>query len=122
MLRTTTTAAAMTYRSSGIGTSRRLHALWDTGVLEAAAIGNERAYALGLARSITPGEIATWSGGTPIDWANESYGVAKRLIYGAWPHAGPLPGDYVTMALPIVNEQLEKAGVRLAILLNNTLR
>jgi hypothetical protein len=41
------------------------------------------------------------------------------MIYGMWPHQpGPLPASYEQMALPVVNVQLEKAGVRLAALLN----
>ena len=34
------------------------------------------------------------------------------------PHIGKLPDDYETKALPIVNEQLERAGLRLATVLN----
>jgi hypothetical protein len=81
--------------------------------------GDERAYALRLVRAINPNDIDRWSSGTPAAWANESYGIARKLIYGTWPHApGPLPASYEATALPVVNVQLEKAGVRLAALLN----
>jgi hypothetical protein len=36
-------------------------------------------------------------------------------VYGRLPHSGVLPENYEATALPIVNEQLERAGVRLAI-------
>jgi hypothetical protein len=48
-----------------------------------------------------------------------SYRIARRLIYGDWPHQpGPLPASYETAALPVVNVQLERAGVRLAAVLS----
>ncbi len=102
-----------------LGHRTNLHAIWDTGILAPAVRGDERAYALRLVRSITPGEIAKWRGGSAADWANESHGVAQQVIYGELPHEpGYLPASYERAALPIVNEQLEKAGVRLAAVLN----
>jgi hypothetical protein len=103
-----------------MGRQTNLHAVWDTGILAPAVAGDERAYALQLTRSITPEQ---WRGGSAADWATESYGVARRLIYGEWPHQpGPLPASYETAALPVVNGQLEKAGVRLAHVLNEAMR
>ena len=105
-----------------LGHRTNLHAVWDTGILAPAVRGAERAYALHLVRSITPGEIAKWRGGSAADWANESHHVAQRVIYGELPHEpGYLPASYERAALPIVNEQLEKAGVRLAAALNTVL-
>lgn len=43
------------------------------------------------------------------------------MVYGALPHSGTLPESYEGAALPVVNEQLEKAGVRLAMVLNAAL-
>jgi hypothetical protein len=77
---------------------------------------------LRLVKSITPDEIANWRGGWAADWANESHAVAQRVIYGELPHeTGYLPASYERTALPVVNEQLEKAGVRLAAVLNAVL-
>ncbi len=105
-----------------LGRRTNLHAVWDTGILALAVQGDERAYALRLEHSITPADLARWRGGSPIDWANESHGIAVRVIYGELQHApGPLPESYEQAALPIVNEQLEKAGVRLAATLNEAL-
>jgi len=99
-----------------------LHAVWDTGILAPAVRGDERAYALRLVKSITPAEIAKWRGGSAADWANESHAIAQRIIYGELPHEpGYLPSSYERAALPIVNEQLEKAGVRVAAVLNAVL-
>jgi hypothetical protein len=83
---------------------------------------DERAYALRLARSITPEQLKRWRVGTGAWWADEGHGVAVKAIYGTLPHAGALPDGYETVALPIVDEQLEKAGVRLAMVRNVVLR
>lgn len=44
-----------------------------------------------------------------------------RTIYGRLLHSGVLLENYEAAALPIVNEQLERAGVRLAMTLNKIL-
>ncbi len=105
------------------GRETSLHAVWDTGILAAARITDERAYALSLARSISPSEAEQWRNGTPADWACDSYGVARNFIYGVWPHSpGVLPASYEQKATYVVQVQLEKGGVRLAAVLNDTLR
>jgi hypothetical protein len=59
----------------------------------------------------------------PASWADESYAVARQLIYGEWPHSpGALPATYEAAALPVVNVQRERAGIRLAAVLNAVLR
>jgi hypothetical protein len=105
-----------------MGRPTNLHAVWDSGILEAAGIKDERTYALDLARSITQAEANEWSAGTAADWANDSYGIASHWIYGVWPHSpGPLPASYEQAAIYVVNVPLEKAGVRLAATLNAAL-
>jgi hypothetical protein len=100
-----------------------LHAVWDWGILAPAVGGDERVYALKLTHAITSAERDLWSAGGTVAWATESYQIAQRLIYAEWPHGpGALPDDYVAKALPLVNAQLEKAGVRLAAVLNAALR
>src|SRR6266851_6261372 len=96
------TMAATRSASSSWAHRTNLHAVWDWGILAPAVGGDERAYALELTRSITPTDLARWRGGSPVDWANESYGIARRLIYGKWPHdePGTLPSDYEAAALP----------------------
>jgi len=105
-----------------LGYSTNLHAVWDTGIIEAALGPDERSYALNLVQKITPGKLESWSKGNPIAWANEGYEIAARIIYGKLPHTGTLPDSYEAEALPVVNEQLERAGVRLATALNSSLR
>lgn len=106
-----------------MGRSTNLHAVWDTGILANAGITDERAYALSLARSISSAEAEQWRSGTPADWACDSYGIARNLIYGVWPHSpGVLPPSYEQRAIYVAQVQLEKAGVRLAAVLNGALR
>jgi len=104
-----------------MGLPTNLHAVWDSGIISPAVKGDERSYALQLVQHITEEQHQRWSEGTLITWVNEGREVAARTIYGELPHSGTLPDDYETKALPIVNEQLERAGVRLATLLNKAL-
>ena len=105
-----------------MGQQTNLHAVWDSGIIGPAVKGDERAYALRLAGYITLAERKQWSAGSAVSWANESYSIAVHMIYGQLPHGGTLPDIYETEALPIVNQQLSRAGVRLAMVLNTCLK
>jgi hypothetical protein len=102
-----------------MGLPTNLHAVWDSGIIAPAVKGNERAYALQLVQAISEEQLQHWSEGSPISWVNEGHEIAARIIYGKLPHSGTLPDDYDRKSLPIVNEQLERAGVRLATALNS---
>ncbi|MGH8144304.1 MAG: S1/P1 nuclease [Steroidobacteraceae bacterium] len=105
------------------GEETNLHAVWDTAVVR--ALGEDpAAVAGGLEAQVTQQEMRAWSRGGPVDWANESFSIAKRAIYGplggAYGKRQPiqLPDDYAMRERPLAAEQLEKAGVRLATVLN----
>jgi hypothetical protein len=93
------------------GHRTNLHAVWDAAILTPAVNGDERAYAMNLNHQIMPGDVQAWPKGTPEQWANESHAIAVKMIYCELPHRGALPASYERAALPIVNEQLEKAGL-----------
>ena len=102
-----------------------LHAYWDH-LLEFPTTDDPRALAARLEKKISAAEAKKWRRGTPADWAWESYGIARRDIYSEFksgPTAAsgvPLPPDYGTNKMRyIVDLQLEKAGIRLAYLLNS---
>jgi len=62
-----------------------------------------------------------WKRGTVEDWANESHAVAVNVAYKGVPADGrpaKLDQAYVNRAGDAIDQQLEKGGVRLAILLN----
>jgi hypothetical protein len=105
-----------------MGRLTNLHSVWDTAILAPAVNGDERSYALYLDRQIAAAEAARWRAGTVEQWANESHAVAVAIVYGELAHAGTLPADYERAALPVVNQQLESAGIRLAAILNKELR
>src|SRR5262249_52279344 len=59
-----------------------LHGLWDWGLLAPAVNGREHAYADGLAAAIEAKDVAAWQRSAAADWANESFRIARALIYG----------------------------------------
>lgn len=104
------------------GYRSNLHKIWDTEILASAHSRDERSYALLLLRSVNDRTSAAWRMGRPVDWANESHAIASRVIYRHLPERKTsLPIAYGTSALPVVNEQLLKAGIRLAAVLNDAL-
>ena len=107
----------------GRGTKIKLHALWDC-LIEIKPEDDPREMATGIERNITDDEKATWTKGEVQDWALESYLIAKTVIYeGMSPSRQDytdnlLPINYYNQMRPIVDVQLEKAGIRLAHVLN----
>jgi hypothetical protein len=103
-----------------------LHQFWDTTVVRRLGTRPERV-ARELARSIGPVQRREWSRGTPSDWARESYVVARTRSYAGLPAPGDdgrrtLTPAYVANATQTAKQQLRKAGVRLAWVLNTALR
>lgn len=105
-----------------------LHSYWDTGVVE--ALGSDPAtIAARLEREITPQRRAVWQAGDPKSWALESFGVARATAYtlGSRPGCSDdqapinLSSAYAEAARQAATLQLEKAGVRLAWVLNRAL-
>ena len=105
-----------------------LHSYWDTTVVQ--ALGTDpQTVAHQLETRITPAERTAWMTGGPRDWATETYGVAKASAYtlgspagcGADPAPIPITPAYEAQAQSTAALQLEKAGVRLAFVLNQAL-
>jgi hypothetical protein len=82
-------------------------------------------------KTITPARIDSWTHSDPMDLANESFAIAEQarteycIRQGAScdPPSGKVKIDaaYVAVNTPIVREQLQKSGVRLAHLLDAAL-
>jgi S1/P1 Nuclease len=103
-----------------------LHHDWDT-VFVGRLGGNAHEIAPHLIGEITAAQRARWAAGSAADWAFESYSIAKAHTYGLLgPPSGPgryeLSAAYVADATAVTAEQLSKAGVRLAFLLNRALQ
>ena len=104
------------------GRPDNLHWIWDTGLLEHIN-RNPQMLAADLEANITPEEKAEWQKGSIEDWVQESHKLAQSVAYGDLASGNPAPitSDYERQADPVVELQLEKAGVRLAYLLNEEL-
>lgn len=104
-----------------------LHAVWDVNVVQALGLEPDKVAAQ-LEGEITPADKSVWKPGSVVDWANETFHVAGREIYANLPGKGGteapiiLPEGYAHDESVIAAKQLEKAGARLALALNATLR
>jgi S1/P1 Nuclease len=103
-----------------------LHHYWDNVFVrrlgqDPAAISQE------LIASMTPAERAEAMRGTPSTWARESFAIAQTEVYGQLPLPGAdgvrhLDERYVSEAVLTVRHQLQIAGLRLALILDEALR
>jgi S1/P1 Nuclease len=99
-----------------------LHSVWDSALLfhRKGDTPNQK-YADDLNAKITPAQAQQWSTGTSLDWANESFHIAVNSAYANVPADGPPPKldiNYVQKNELVVEQQLQKGGVRLAMVLN----
>ena len=100
-----------------------LHRMWDSDVAE--ALGQDSGQvADAIEHSLSPAQRKAWLAGTPAQWATEAHAIARDEIYPPLMgrHELRLPRDYAYQEAPIARQQLARAGVRLAFVLNNTLK
>jgi len=116
-------------RTRGRGQPSNLHHVWDFDVVGPALHGRDAAAAgRDLARAIPAREAEAWARDLdPGAWATESHEVARRIYaeVDALPREGAivvLPRQYARAQRAVVEAQLEKAGVRLAALLDRIAR
>ena len=97
--------------------------MWDTGLVQHIN-RNPAALAAELESRITPQEKAEWQKGSIEDWVMEGHRLAQTVAYGDLSNENPPPVNpaYDRQADPAIDLQLEKAGVRLAYLLNTDLK
>lgn len=124
--------------------AKNLHALWD-GELVNALGANDKAITAGLSREIAAvpdAQQTEWAAGSQDDWIWEGHELARKEIYirlnipveaAAFPaKCTEAPSDITSLKLeitpsyieamkPVLRGQLEKAGLRLARLLNESL-
>jgi S1/P1 Nuclease len=106
------------------GNQTNLHRVWDSGLLGRMAPEDEL-YAK-LSKAVTAETLRQWSRGTVEDWAEEGHQIAKQTVYGRLPgvpktEPAQLGEAYERAAQPVVEQQIEKAGARLAFVLNTAL-
>jgi hypothetical protein len=103
-----------------------LHTCWDSLILIAHK-GKTRSasYADALNAKITSKQAADWSKGAPVTWANESHALAVNVVYHDVPESkepAKMEQADVDRYGAVIDQQLQRGGVRLAELLNRALR
>ena len=108
-----------------------LHSYWDSHLVQ--QLGRDpRAVGAMLNGAITGAQAGAWSAGSTASWAEETFAQAKAVAYdfadaAPFTDANGVAGEkldaaYDQRALPVVREQLSKAGVRLAVVLNGAMK
>lgn len=103
------------------GQTNNLHLFWDINLVEMMEAGSVEVLAKRLDASVSVEERNKWQSGDPTAWINESFRLSRSHAYNL-ERAGELPDEYIASALPIVRRRLVQGGVRLAWLLNETLK
>ena len=103
-----------------------LHHYWDSELMKLIA-SSPAAVARNLVRTIGADQVRAWSKGDATDWALESFEVSKARVYdglGRADGAGhyTLSDSYVRTATRTTSRQMARAGVRLAMVLNEALK
>jgi nuclease S1 len=99
-----------------------LHKVWDHNLVFFKG-KTQRQFASQLNQSITPENKKQWVGGTPDDWSNESRALVLDFGYLLQFSKGrELSLSYIREGREIVEERLQRAGIRLADRLNRLLK
>ena len=91
------------------------HYLWDFSLLDTYQLSFTELSEF-LLLDVSNEQIKTWQKGTIIDWAMESNSFLSKIYEGI---DKPISWNYLEEHKPILENQLRKAGVRLAFLLNS---
>ncbi len=117
----------------GIYTSSSLHSVWDSGIIKNDEKQNGwKALAVRLSHKITADEASQWPGGTPVEWANESFQITIQPDVQYCKESGGTCGAltakgrtlqqaYQDEYQPTVEKRLEQAGIRLADIIQKNL-
>jgi hypothetical protein len=101
------------------GRQTTLHLLWDEDLIDR-AYPNTAALQERVLAVLQASNWRAWQAGQPQDWAEETHRVAVEAVY-LFPSSREIDERYVEKALPVIHEQLAKAAVRLAWVLNRVL-
>ena len=112
-------------RTEFFGQSMNLHSVWDVGLLR--RMGDEDKLFAEFSRDLTPKLQKKWAKGTVEQWADEAHRASQKIVYGKLPKVAagapePIDAAYEQAADPLIRLQIEKAGARLAGVLNATLK
>ena len=103
-----------------------LHAVWDVTIVQ-----NSTTQRL-LNQPITAEQVTEWQQGDISSWMAESHRLAETVVYGKMPFGWAcntvpegrieLGSEYLEAAAPVASQQLQRAAVRLARVLNEALK
>ncbi|MBP6442377.1 MAG: S1/P1 nuclease [Gemmatimonadales bacterium] len=103
------------------GKAWTLHSLWDTGLLVATGVPEER-FVVEIGRTLDQrGDLATLTRGSIVDWAMESHDVARDVAYPFLPTSLDVDPSYLAKVRVILEDRVLRASVRLAKVLNEAL-
>ena len=100
------------------GKRMNLHSVWDSAIIDRAGL-DEESFSAQLVGDVDPEQIPAVEAGDLVDWANAAHRLAKTHAY-ALPQNRFLGQNYYSKHADIVDEQLTKAGLRLARILNES--
>lgn len=111
---------------SAFGRKSNLHRVWDTDLIQRRLRetrgGGWAVYSADLRESITAEQRKRWTASRqPIEWANESLSITREIYANLPKGAGDVDDAYYAKWISTVNERLQAAGVRLAVLLDEAL-
>ncbi len=103
------------------GKQTNLHSLWDTGLLLSQGLSDDQIVDSIVGRMQRRPDLAAIANATTVQWAMESHDLARDVVYRLLPQGTEIGPDYVAAAMPVINERLLRAGVRLAAVLDRAL-
>jgi hypothetical protein len=130
-------------RLSKAGAKQALHHYWDVPAVESIITADQTTHAgasladvaIRLRESISASNLNSWKSTDPKAWALETFQVSKTTAYKLPAHAQcttgetaaqypafVLPKSYQVRAVATAKSQIQKAGVRLAVTLNEALK
>jgi hypothetical protein len=104
-----------------LGRPTNLHALWDSGLLDAFGWTEDQVYTDLMRQIAARADIKQVEGGTIVSWAMESHDLSRDVVYRNLPASLTVDGNYRDQVRVTVMDQLLRGGVRLAAVLNRIL-
>jgi hypothetical protein len=114
----------VTFGDHGGNRPYNLHSLWDSGLLD--KMPKEDVLFAEYSKDSAK-HAGKWDKGTVEDWAEDNHKIAQKVTYGKLPKVAagtpePIDAAYEKKADPVIRIQIEKAGARLARVLNEALQ
>jgi hypothetical protein len=99
-----------------LGLPTNLHSVWDFSLLKHAGYEQDKVLHKTLFTAIKPKQIHLWQQGSVLDWASESATLTVQ-IYQHYKPGMLLDDTYISQNTPVIEQRLQQAAVRLALLL-----